>query len=69
MELEAIKKTIRGNPGGGKPRKEDRNRDKASPTKIQEMEERISSVEDRVEVINTSVEENVKTKKSLTQNT
>ena len=36
--------------------------------RIQEMEERSSSVEDRLEETDTSVKENAKSKKLLTQN-
>ena len=36
--------------------------------RIQEMEERISSTEDTIEEINSSVKENIKSSKSLTQN-
>lgn len=37
--------------------------------RIQEMEERISGVENTMEEINASIKENVKSKKFLTQNT
>ena len=37
-------------------------------SRIQEVEERISSAEDTIEEIDSSVEENIKSNKSLTQN-
>ena len=37
--------------------------------RIQEMEERISGIEDTIEEINTSIKGNVKSKKLLAQNT
>ena len=37
-------------------------------SRIQEMEERISSAEDTIEEIDSSVKENIKCNKSLTQN-
>ena len=37
-------------------------------TRIQEMEERITSAEDTIEEIDSSVKENIKSNKSLTQN-
>lgn len=46
--------------------KRTRTADKRNTKRIQETEDRISTVEDGVEVINTAVRENVKTKKFLT---
>ena len=41
----------------------------ASITRIQEMEERISGAEDSIESMDTTIKENAKCKKILTQNT
>ena len=42
--------------------------DERITNKIQEMKEKVSGIEDMIEEINTSVKENVKAKKFLTQN-
>ena len=42
--------------------------DTSITNRIQEMEERIAGLEDRIEEIDTSVKENVKSKTFLTQN-
>ena len=69
MEIETIKKTQRetaleietlGKKSG--------NRDVSINNRIQEMEERISGAEDSIENISTTIKENTKCKKILTQN-
>ena len=47
---------------------ENRNKDVSILNRVQEMEDSISSIEDTVEETDTSVKENVKVKKFLTQN-
>jgi uncharacterized coiled-coil protein SlyX len=69
MEIETIKKITKGdNPGVRKPRKEIRSHNANITNRIQEIEERISGAEDTIEKIDTTVKENAKCKKILTQN-
>jgi hypothetical protein len=75
LKLEAeknIENPKRYNSGDRNPRKELRNHrcehQQEDASTIQEMEERISGAEDSIEDIDTTIKENAKCKKILTQN-
>ena len=66
-EVETIKNTNGSNAGNRKPRKRSGIIHSSITNRIQEIEERISGVEDTLEDIDTTVKENSKHKKLLTQ--
>jgi len=69
MEIEAIKKAERETTLDiENQRKRQGAVDTSSTNRIQEIEERISEGEDSIEIIDTSVKDNVKRKKQLVQN-
>jgi chromosome segregation ATPase len=69
MEVETIKKTQRETTLEIEIlRKKSGTRDMSIRNRIQEMEERISGAEDSIENIDTTIKENAKCKKILTQN-
>ena len=69
MEIETIKKLQReATPEMKNLGKRSGVTDASIPNKIQEIEERISGIEDTIEDIDTSVKENTKYEKLLTQN-
>jgi len=69
MEIEAIKKEHRETTlGMENQRKRQGAVDTIITNRIQEIEERISGAEDSIEIINTTVKDNVKWKKLLVQN-
>jgi uncharacterized coiled-coil protein SlyX len=66
MEVEILKENTKGdNPGDQKAKEEITNANITN--RLQEIEERISRVEDTLEDIDTTVKENTKSKKLLTQ--
>jgi Tfp pilus assembly pilus retraction ATPase PilT len=69
LEIEAMKKRQTGEILEiGNPGKRKATTNASVINRIQEIEERISGIEDKIEEIDTSVKQNVKFKKYLTQN-
>jgi hypothetical protein len=69
MEVETIKKTQRETTLDIETlEKKSRTIDASISNRIQEMEERISGAEDSIENLDTTIKENAKCKKLLTQN-